>query len=153
MKIPIRYVPTTLTKKDQKKQFNMILKSKKLYKKKQYYTRKKVSYPHQTSKHILRARKIYHVEKIIPNQELALKTGCPLSTLKKIVNKGEGAYYSSGSRPNQTPQSWGLARLASAITGGKASMVDYDLIQQCDHQKKAYKLAKHENIDKEYHKV
>ena len=35
-----------------------------------------------------------------------------------------GAYHSSGSRPNQSKESWGYARLASAITGGPASKVD-----------------------------
>ena len=38
--------------------------------------------------------------------------------------KGMGAYYSGGSRPNQTPFSWGLARLASVIMGGNARKVD-----------------------------
>jgi len=62
--------------------------------------------------------------------------------LQKIVNKGEGAYFSSGSRPNQTPQSWGIARLASAVTGGKAAIVDYHIIEDgCDHKKRAFKLA------------
>ena len=58
-----------------------------------------------------------------------------------FFKKGEGAYYSSGSRPNQTARSWGIARLASAITGGKSSKVDYHLLKQCNHTKKAYKLA------------
>ena len=35
-----------------------------------------------------------------------------------------GAYYSSGSRPNQTPFSWGNARLASVIMGGPARKID-----------------------------
>ena len=35
-----------------------------------------------------------------------------------------GINISSGSRPNQNAQSWGLARLASAITAGKAAAVD-----------------------------
>ena len=70
-------------------------------------------------------------------------TGCSILSLKKIVKKGEGAYYSSGSRPNQTPQSWGLARLASSITGGKAAAVDYDIIESgCNHKKRAFILAK-----------
>jgi len=65
------------------------------------------------------------------------------------VNKGEGAYYSSGSRPNQTPQSWGLARLASAITGGNASIVDYGLIKNgCDHTKRAFQLARSKGLSK-----
>lgn len=43
---------------------------------------------------------------------------------KKIIDKGKGAYYSSGSRPNQTPTSWGLARLASVILGGPSRRID-----------------------------
>lgn len=42
----------------------------------------------------------------------------------KIIDKGKGAYYSSGSRPNQTPYSWGLARLASVIMGGPSRRID-----------------------------
>ena len=40
--------------------------------------------------------------------------------ISTIIKKGQGAYYSSGSRPNQTPHSWGYARLGSSISGGKA---------------------------------
>jgi hypothetical protein len=143
MKIPIRYLPKNLSKKDKKKQVQMLLKSRKLYKKKKYFTRKKVaSYKSKVSNHILNARKIYGVQKIIPSKELASKTGCSVAALKKIVNKGAGAYFSSGSRPNQTGQSWGLARLASSITGGKAAAVDYDIINKgCQHNKKAFILA------------
>jgi hypothetical protein len=120
----------------------MLLKSKKLYKQNKYYTRKKVSYKNKTSKHIMNARKIYNIKSMIPNKELVKKTGCKLSALNEIVKKGEGAYYSSGSRPNQTPQSWGLARLASALTGGKAAIIDYDIIKKgCNPKKKAFILA------------
>lgn len=143
MKFPIRYVPKILTKKDKKKQVNMIIKSKKLYKKHKYYTRKNIpSYKNKKSSHILDAQKIYNIEKITPNKELSRKTGCSIEALKKIVKKGEGAYFSSGSRPNQTAQSWGLARLASSITAGKSAAVDYDIIKNgCNHKKKAFLLA------------
>jgi hypothetical protein len=143
MKFPIRYVPKFLTKKDKKKQVNMIIKSKKLYKKHKYYTRKNIpSYKNKKSNHILDAQKIYNIEKITPNKELSRKTGCSIEALKKIVKKGEGAYFSSGSRPNQTAQSWGLARLASSITAGKSAAVDYDIIKNgCNHKKKAFLLA------------
>jgi len=119
------------------------MKSKNLYKKHKYYTRKNVaSYKNQKSKHIINARKIYGIQNISPNKELAMKTGCKLEALKQIVKKGEGAYYSSGSRPNQTPQSWGLARLASSITAGKSAAVDYDILKKgCKHNKKAFILA------------
>ena len=141
-KINPKYLPRNLSLSDKKKQLRMLLKSRKMYKKGQYYTRKKVlSYKHKPSKHILKARKIYNTN-ILPSKELSRKTGCSVSALKKIVRKGEGAYYSSGSRPNQTPQSWGLARLASAITGGKASKVDYHIIEKgCNPKKMAFKLA------------
>jgi hypothetical protein len=143
IKLPIRYVPQKITRKDKQKQINMLLKSKKLYKKDKYYTRKNISsYKSKKSNHISNARKIYNIKNIIPNKELSLKTGCKLSALQQIVKKGEGAYYSSGSRPNQTPQSWGLARLASSLTSGKAAAVDYDIIKKgCNHKKKAFILA------------
>jgi len=144
MKVPLRYVPSSLTKKDKKKQMNMLTKSRKFYKEHKYFTRKKVkSFKSKPSKHISNALKMYNVEDIKPSKKLAYATGCSISALKKILQKGEGAYYSSGSRPNQTAQSWGYARLASAITGGKAAAVDFNIIKKgCSHTKKAFKLAK-----------
>ena len=141
--LPIRYVPKKITRKDKQKQINMLIKSKKLYKKHKYYTRKNISsYKNIKSKHLLNAHKIYNIKNITPNKELSLKTGCKISALKQIIKKGEGAYYSSGSRPNQTPQSWGLARLASSLTSGKSAAVDYDIIKKgCNHHKKAFLLA------------
>ena len=41
--VPIRYVPKGITRKDKQKQIKMILKSKNLYKKNKYYTRKNIS--------------------------------------------------------------------------------------------------------------
>jgi len=46
---------------------------------------------------------------------------------KKILDKGRGAYFSAGSRPNQTPSSWAYSRLASVIMGGGARKVDKDI--------------------------
>jgi hypothetical protein len=122
----------------------MLIKSRKLYKQHKYFTREKIaSYKNKTSKHILNARKIYNIQNVKPNKELALKTGCTLAALKEIVKKGAGAYYSSGSRPNQTAQSWGLARLSSALTSGKAASVNFNIIDKgCNHKKKAFILAK-----------
>ena len=141
--INLHYLPKRLSNKDRKKQSQMLLKSRRLYKKGQYYTRKPVkSFPSKTSKHILNAKKMYAVEKIGATDELSKKSGCSKSTLKKIINKGEGAYYSSGSRPNQTGQSWGLARLASALTAGKAGAIDYNILNEgCKPGSKGYKMA------------
>ena len=129
--IPKRYI-SPLSKKEKRIQTNLILKSRRDYKKGIYQTRKKMkSYPNKKSSHIQHAQEKFGVTSMVPSKELAKKTGCPLSVLKKIVQKGEGAYYSSGSRPNQTPQSWGLARLASSLSGGPAARVDAKELEGC----------------------
>jgi DNA-binding Xre family transcriptional regulator len=142
-KVPLRYLPKRLSKKDTVKQRRELSKSIKAYKKGKYYTRKKVSsFKTKTSDHILKARKIYKLDKITPSKELSKKTGCSIASLQKMVKKGQGAYFSSGSRPNQTATSWGIARMASDVTGGKAAAVDFNILDEgCDHSKKAYKLA------------
>ena len=144
MKITLRYLPSSLTKRDKILQLRELKKSRKMYKKGQYHTRRKVSsYPSKKSQHIINAEKIYNINKIGANSELSKKTGCSKATLAKIINKGEGAYFSSGSRPNQTAQSWGIARLASAITSGKAAAVDYSILEKgCKPGSKALRLAK-----------
>ena len=144
MKFPTRYLPSLLTIKDKVKQTRMLRKSQKMYKQGKYYTRKPVpSFKSKPSKHLANARRIYKVENVLPNAELAKATGCSIDALNKIVKKGEGAYFSSGSRPNQTAQSWGYARLASAITGGKSAAVDYKILEEgCNHRGKAYTLAR-----------
>jgi hypothetical protein len=142
--VPKRYVPSFLTKKDKRKQSKELRRSRRAYKKGKYYTRKKVkSFKSKVSPHVIKARKMYKIEKITPSRKLASKTKCKLKGLKKMFQKGQGAYFSSGSRPNQTGHSWGYARLASAITGGKASAVDYKiLLENCSKKSKALRLAK-----------
>lgn len=141
--IPARYVPRYLTKTDTKKQKTYLKKSRKLYKKHIYYQRPKVSsFKSVPSSHVKKAMSMYDVENMAPTAALAKKTKCSLQSLKKIVNKGRGAYYSSGSRPNQTPDSWGFARLASAITGGNASIADYHILyDSCSPDSQALTLA------------
>ena len=144
MKINLKYVPNRLSKRDRKKQSGQLKKSRRLYKKGMYYTRSKVaSFKSKKSPHVIKAEKIYHVNKIGATNELAKATGCSKKALGKIINKGAGAYYSSGSRPNQSAQSWGIARLASAITSGKAAAVDYNILEKgCTSKSKALTLAK-----------
>ena len=142
-KVILRYLPKSLSKKDKKKQLQMLSKSRRMYKKGLYYTRKQLkSYKSKTSKHIQNARRIYGVKTIGATNELARKTGCTKKALQRIINKGKGAYYSSGSRPNQTADSWGIARLASAITSGKAGAIDYNiLVEGCKKNSKGYQMA------------
>jgi hypothetical protein len=131
MKFPQRYIPKTLKRKDKETQLRNIRKSRKFYKKGKYIGRPTLeSFHSRPSSHVEKAKKMYNVDSIVPSLELARKTGCSVSSLKKIINKGRGAYYSSGSRPNQTAESWGRARLASALTGGPASKVDASILKK-----------------------
>ncbi len=143
-RFPLRYMPRRLSKKDKNKQKSMLIKSRKLYKRGEYFTRKKLSsYKSKKSKHLKEVERIYNVDTVGATNELAKETGCSKESLQEIIRKGEGAYYSSGSRPNQTAQSWGVARLASAITSGKAAVVDYKILETgCNPKSKALKLAK-----------
>ena len=129
--IPLKYIPKYLSKKDRKKQKKNIEKSITSYKKKVYLERPKLdSYSHKSSKHLEKVKEIYGVDPLIVNNSLAKKTGCSIEGLEKIKNKGRGAYYSSGSRPNQTAESWAVPRLASAITGGPSSTFDYHILDE-----------------------
>lgn len=158
LNVPKRYIPKILSTGDTKKQKQYLRKSRKMYKKGIYYERPKVkSFKSKPSQHIKNAEKIYKIDKIAPSAELAQKTQCSQEALEKIVNKGRGAYYSSGSRPNQTAESWGIARLASAISGGNASIVDYHILSDgCKPTSKALKMAnrtcKKQNKCKKYFK-
>jgi len=144
MNVPIKYLPKHITKKDKKIISHELKKSRKAYKKNKYITRKQISsYKSKPSQHILNVKKLYNIDKLVINSNLSKKTGCSINSLRKIVSKGQGAYYSSGSRPNQTSHSWGLARLASSISGGKASAIDYKILENgCSKSSKALKLAK-----------
>ena len=152
MNVPLKYLPKRLTKKDKKKKAKQLKKSRTAYKKGIYIHRKPVdSYKSKKSQHILNAERIYNIKNLAVNNELANKTGCTISALNKIIKKGMGAYYSSGSRPNQTPHSWGIARLASSISGGKAAAVDYNILfEGCKSGSKALKLAKKSRIKNGY---
>lgn len=144
LNVPKRYIPKGLSEKDTKKQKKYLRKSRKMYKKGKYYQRPKVkTFKSRKSNHLKRAEKLYNVKKIAPSKELARKTKCKRSALEKIVNKGRGAYFSSGSRPNQTGESWGIARLASSISGGNASIYDFHVLKEgCKPSSKALKLAR-----------
>jgi hypothetical protein len=151
-RITLRYLPKKLTKNDREKQTKMLLKSRKLYKEGKYYIRDQVnSFKSKPSKYVSKARKIYKIpkNKAVSPKTLSKPTKCSKKALEQIVKKGEGAYYSSGSRPNQTAQSWGIARLASAVTAGKAAAVDYSILKKgCKPTSPALKRA---NIAKKKH--
>ena len=61
-------------------------------------------------------------------KNLSKKHNVPLGILRQVMKRGQGAYFSSGSRPGQTPTSWGGARARSFASGsGGARKADADL--------------------------
>lgn len=142
-RVPLRYIPKNLTRKDRHKQSNYLKRSRRMYKRGVYYTRPKVSsFRNVPSPHVKRAMKMYNVPSLAPNQKLAKASGCSVTGLRKIIKKGQGAYYSSGSRPNQTAQSWAYARLGSSLTGQNAAIIDYSILKaHCKPNSRALKLA------------
>lgn len=80
--IPLDYIPASLSDTDKKKQIQMLLQSRNLYKEKIYVQRDKVpSYKSKPSKHVANAMRIYNVENVKPSKEFAEVTGCSLSAL------------------------------------------------------------------------
>ena len=119
-KIPKQYVPKSLTPEDKKKQIKSIKEGK---------DRPKVdSFKSKRSRHVIKFEKRYG--KKITDDEWIGKNLLRPAGIKQILKKGAGAYYSSGSRPNQTVASWSRARLASALTGGAAAKVDKDILEK-----------------------
>jgi len=121
-KIPKKYT-AKLSRRDRVKQKKNLIKSRKMYKKGVYIDRPKLkSYPKKRSAHIVKFEKKYNHK--ITDKDFIDKNIISTKGQNKILKKGRGAYYSSGSRPNQSSNSWAYARLASVITGGKARKVD-----------------------------
>jgi hypothetical protein len=119
-KIPKQYVPKSLSPEDRKKQIKSIKEGK---------DRPKVeSFKSKRSSHVIKFEKRYG-KKITDDQWIGKNLLRPAG-IKQILKKGAGAYYSSGSRPNQTVASWSRARLASALTGGAAAKVDKDILEK-----------------------
>src|SRR6056300_714455 len=121
-KIPRKYT-ARLSRRDKSKQKKNLIKSRKMYKKGIYVDRPKLkSYPKKRSQWIVKFEKRYNrkiTDKNFIDKNILSKKG-----QNQILSKGRGAYYSSGSRPNQSSSSWAYARLASVIMGGKARKVD-----------------------------
>ena len=116
MGIPKKYT-ARLNRKDKKKQLRSIRKAKRSYKKGKYIDRPKLkSYKSKKSSWVTKFEKKYGKD-VKTYQQIEKATGIPKKALMEVVRKGKGAYYSSGSRPNQTAESWGKARMYAFIMG------------------------------------
>ena len=117
MSIPKKYLPDSLTKEDKEKQKKSIEEGK---------DRPKVdSFKSRRSKWVIQFEKKYGTN--IMDDDFIIKNIISKEGLKQILAKGMAAYYSSGSRPNQTKESWSRARLASVILDGPARKIDKNI--------------------------
>ena len=122
MTLPKHYY-SNLSRKDKKKQLRSLKKSKKSYKKGKYVSRPKLkSFKGKKSSWTQKFHKLHPEANTL--KQISDATGIPKPALSAVKKKGMGAYYSSGSRPNQTAESWGLARMYSYILGGPTRKVD-----------------------------
>jgi hypothetical protein len=126
---PKRYIQG-LSKKDKQQQIRDLEESRSLYKKGIYKSRsQKASFKNKKSPHIVEFENKYGVN--INNKSAVYKvTGVTPKAQSKILKKGMGAFYSSGSRPNQSAQSWAYARLASVILKHNAYPVDRHVLKE-----------------------
>ena len=128
MTLPKRYY-SNLSKKDKKKQLKSLKKSQKSYKKGKYVSRPKLkSFKEKKSSWTQKFHKLHPNAKTL--KQISDVTGIPKGALSAVKKKGMGAYYSSGSRPNQTAESWGLARMYSYILGGPTRKVDNHITEK-----------------------
>jgi hypothetical protein len=111
--IPKRYIPDSLTEKEKKAQIKSIFEGT---------DRPKTKTRERRSKYTIKFDKTYGeaLDKLKggrSKKNIAKITGIPFKAIDEVFKIGEGAFRSSGSRPNQTPQSWGRGRLYSYIMG------------------------------------
>ena len=137
MNYPKKYIPKSLSEKDKKIQKKQLDKSTSDYKRGIYTERKPLSsFKSKKSSFVVDTKRELGITNIRPEtvanklaktekRKKELKEG-----LEKILLKGKGAYYSSGSRPNQTAFSWGLARIGSVLQNGPARKIDKKIVDR-----------------------
>jgi hypothetical protein len=128
-KIPKRYVPKSLTIPELKSQLKSI---------EDKTDRPAVSSAKpRRSKWTQKAHEYFDGKTSVPEMAEQLSRGDAtrkkqlITGFKRIIKKGEGAYYSSGSRPGVSATQWGIARLYAVLFGSKpARAVDKDIIEE-----------------------
>ena len=134
-KYPKRYT-AGLSKKDKEKQKKQLDKSVSDYKKGKYTGRKKLeSFKEKKSNFVKEVKEKLGVpmnfEKVADKLTRTKKREKELlKGFEEIYDKGKGAYYSSGSRPNQTPFSWCKGRVASVLVGGPSRKKDKKIVEK-----------------------
>lgn len=122
-----KYVPRKLTDEEKAKQIKSIIEKRNRPKLSPMKTRK--------SKWTIMADK-YFKNKSIDGiaEQLSNEFNLEKTELKKglteIYDKGMKAYYTSGSRPNVSPEQWGHARLYSVLFNGTSRKIDKNIVEK-----------------------
>ena len=125
--IPKKYLPPTLKGKDRQAQIKSIFESK---------DRPKVKAKGRKSTYTAKFDREYgetldFMDGKRSKKNIAKITGIPFKAIDEVYKKGEGAYYSSGSRPGVTAHQWAMGRVKSFVTGkGGARKADADLLKK-----------------------
>ena len=135
--VPKKYL-SGLSSTQKKKRASELKKGAKLYKEGKKRAAISLSKKRTQYKNVKEKRSSYSVrfEKKYGKAALGNKTkikeltGMPIAAQNEVLRKGRGAFVSSGSRPNQSAQSWAWARLYSFILGGKARQVDKSVFEK-----------------------
>lgn len=124
--LPKRYL-SSLKGSDKEKQIKSIFEAK---------NRPKIdSVKSRKSSWTVKFDKIYgkEIEKIGGKKTLkniAKVSKIPEKALREIYQKGAAAYFTGGSRPNQTKDSWAYARVYSYILGGNTRKIDVEITKK-----------------------
>ena len=119
--VPKKYLPAGLSASDRKKQLESIKKGTDRPK-------LKSAPPPKRSSHVIKFEKKYGVK--ITNKKFINDNLLSYRGQEEIFKKGLAAYRTGGSRPNVSATQWKLARLASALTGGKSATVDKAILKK-----------------------
>ena len=117
-KVPLSYIPPSLSAEDKKKQEKSILKQEKRPKLKSFVSKR--------SPYVEQFEKKYGYK--VSNKSKVTKNLISATGYEQILDKGKAAYFTSGSRPNQNMFSWSMARLASSLLFGPASRIDKNIL-------------------------
>jgi hypothetical protein len=120
-----------LNKKDTKKHKKYIIERIKNYKKGKFTLKKPKlkSYKNKKSTKVISFEKKYGI-KITNSKKIEEIVGIPRKAQKEILDKGRAAFFTSGSRPNQNPNSWAYGRLSSVILKQGAYKYDKSILNK-----------------------
>jgi hypothetical protein len=129
-KIPRRYVPKSLSEADKKKQLKSIKSGtfEDRPKLKTFKSKKSKQTEAFDKKYGDRLKKMKGGKS---KANISKLTAIPVRALNEVYDRGLRAYKESGSRPNQTANSWATARMYSYIMGiGGSRKFDKDITKK-----------------------